>query len=55
MDGHELSTHPEFPPNYPLDAIKSAMKTIMRTEHFEFGEGGGPIYVARNGVFTYVL
>ena len=34
----ELSTHPEFPPGYPLDAVKSAMKTIMRTNHFEFGD-----------------
>ena len=33
----ELSTHPEFPPDYLLDAVKSAMKTIMRTNHFKFG------------------
>ena len=33
----ELSTHPEFPPDYLLDAAKSEMKTIMRTNHFEFG------------------
>ena len=34
----ELSTHPEFPRDYPLDAVKSAMKTIMRTNNFEFGD-----------------
>ena len=33
---NKLSTHPEFPPDYPLNAVKSAMKTIMRTNHFEF-------------------
>ena len=34
----ELSTHPKFLPSYPLDAVKSAMKTIMRTNHFDFGD-----------------
>ena len=33
----ELSTHPGFSASYPLDAIKSVMKTFMRTNHFEFG------------------
>ena len=32
----ELISHPEFPPNYPLEAVKSAMRTIMRTNHFDF-------------------
>ena len=33
----ELSTKPGFPPDYPLAAIKSAMATIMKNNHFEFG------------------
>ena len=33
----QLSTQPEFPANYPLNAIKLVMKTIMRTNHCEFG------------------
>ena len=33
-----LSLHPKFPPNYPLAAIKSAMETIMKNNHFEFGD-----------------
>ena len=34
----QLSTHPNFPANYPLSAVKSAMATIMKNNHFEFGD-----------------
>ena len=32
----ELSTRPDFPPGYPLNAVKSAMATIMQNNHFDF-------------------
>jgi hypothetical protein len=34
----KISSTPGFPTNYPLRAIKSAMATIMRNNHFEFGD-----------------
>ena len=34
----ELSTYPDFLPDYPINAVKSAMETIMRTNHFKFGD-----------------
>ena len=33
-----ISLTPGFPTNYPLRAIKAAMATIMRNNHFEFGD-----------------
>ena len=34
----ELSTHPDFPIDFPLQAVKDAMKMIMRNNLFEFGD-----------------
>ena len=34
----DLSLHPKFLPNYPLAAIKSAMATVIKNNHFEFGD-----------------
>ena len=34
----ELSLSPDFPTDFPLGAVKSAMKTIMTNNHFEFGD-----------------
>ena len=34
----KMSSSPGFPANYPLRARKPAMATIMRNNHFEFGD-----------------
>ena len=34
----ELSTHPDFPKDYPVAAVKAAMEIIMRNNHFVFGD-----------------
>ncbi|KAL7526576.1 hypothetical protein ACHAWF_001826 [Thalassiosira exigua] len=34
----ELSQLPNFPPDFPLKAVKSAMIHIMRNNIFEFGD-----------------
>ena len=34
----ELSTHPEFPKDYSLEAVKAAMEIIMQSNHFVFGD-----------------
>ena len=34
----ELSTHPDFPKDYPVAAVKAAMEIIMRSNHFVFGD-----------------
>ena len=35
---NKLSSRPDFPANYLLVAIKSAMATIMKNHHFKFGD-----------------
>ena len=34
----KISSSPGFPANYPLHIIKAAMATIMRNNHFAFGD-----------------
>ena len=34
----KISSTPGFPTNYPLRATKAVMTTIMRNNHFEFGD-----------------
>ena len=34
----ELSKHPDFPEDFPLEAVKEAIGYIMRNNHFVFGD-----------------
>ena len=34
----ELSKHPDFPEDFPFDAVKEAIGIVMRNNHFIFGD-----------------